>query len=118
SLIATHASPVLDIKHFCDAVTQTSTPHSSKANGMPASVETASTIVMAPCAAATRATAATSFATPVDVSPYATATARTFGCAASSASSSSAFALWSQLVDQRWTTSPYDAAIFAHISPN
>src|SRR5262245_29957994 len=85
---------------------------------MPPSDETASTSVSAPWNCATRAIPATSLATPVDVSPYASETALMFECRDKRSLSSSGSASSSQLVEYRCTTSPYDSANPAHISPN
>src|SRR5512146_1517673 len=110
--------PGLDIRHFCEAVTATSIPQSSKANGMPPIDGTPSTSTSTSCDAATRATAATSFSTPVDVSTYVSASAHTPGCSARNASTSPAEMLRVQSVAMRCTRTPYDSANPDHISPN
>jgi hypothetical protein len=56
------------MRHFCDAVMATSTSHSSKAKGIPPNADTPSTNNIALRVATTRAIAATSFRTAVDVS--------------------------------------------------
>src|SRR5262245_25896702 len=69
SLSTTNETPGEDIRHFWDAVIAASTPHVSNSNGIPPIDDTPSTRSNTLRARVIRATPATSFATPVEVSP-------------------------------------------------